>query len=537
MNEDDDRKKRKEDRPSTSSGTEGENERPNKRQRIVELPTINIPNRPNLLEGLRQLGSNLALVSSENRIPSVQVSENFGNLQRELNEALEAAFSEAQTLVAQNEERQRAEERNAMAEAEYSHHQFLQQSFLQRLQPLTLKMSQQLTYGEQAQMFEVILTSINNRLNENNYNQSEPNKVILLMELASITYNFALQQLAVTLSNIYQATPQISTQLISLITASAMIFNYLPEMVRSQYVAIPYLGPLFTLMNRVNPVAVRIQNSAAIVTTIYYLLRNAGIDTTDSIAALGSSAQELISTCSIEVGRLVCSGAGLISNSVTSIVNTLSTRLGEVLTQNYRESQQASAYESSQGSQSSISSISTSISSQRSVNLSETQNSNRTEVTIRSVQSVQMLLNTPVSQGGININPNIIPGEIVEQRLNAIAVEDTSNPIIAREPEQPDSVTSDITGSESQLNWSAWLFGSPLNNRSSENSPLSSLELGGRRIRRHYVKTRKHRITRKHRKHKKYPKKTTKKNIQKKHTKRKKTKRNKHNKDNKHNKK
>lgn len=534
MNEDDDRKKRKEDRPTSSSGTEGESERPNKRQRIVELPTINIPNRPNLLEGLRQLGSNLALVSSENRIPSVQVSENFGNLQRELNEALEAAFSEAQTIVAQNEERQRAEERNAMAEAEYSHHQLLQQSFLQRLQPLTLKMSQQLTYGEQAQMFEVILTSINNRLNENTYNQSEPNKVILLMELASITYNFALEQLAVTLSNIYQATPQISTQLISLITASAMIFNYLPEMVRTQYVAIPYLGPLFTLMNRVNPVAVRLQNSAAIVTTIYYLLRNAGIDTTDSIAAIGSSAQELISTCSIEVGRFVCSGAGLVSNSVTSIVNTLSTRLGQVLTQNYNESQlsqasQASVYESSQDSQSSISSISTSISSQRSVNLSEMQNSNRSEVTTKIIQNVQMLLDTPVSEGGININPNIIPGEIVEQRLNAISVEDTSNPIIAAEPEQPDSVASDITGSESQLNWSAWLFGSPLSNRSSQNSPSSSLEFGGRRIRRHYKKTRKHRTTRKHRitrKHKKYPKKTTKKNI-KKHTKRRKTKHNK----------
>jgi hypothetical protein len=523
MNEDDDRKKRKEDRPTGSSGTEGESERPNKRQRIVELPTIDIPSRPNLLEGLRQLGSNLALVSSENRIPSVQVSENFDKLQRELNEALEAAFSEAQTIVAQNEERQRAEERNAMAEAEYSHHQFLQQSFLQRLQPLTLKMSQQLTYGEQAQMFEVILTSINNRLNENNYNQSEPNKVILLMELASITYNFALEQLAVTLSNIYQATPQITTQLISLITASAMIFNYLPEMVRGQYVAIPYLGPLFTLMNRVNPVAVRLQNSAAIVTTIYYLLRNAGIDTTDSIAAIGSSAQELISTCSIEVGRFVCSGAGLVSNSVTSIVNTLSTRLGKVLTQNYSDSQQSSAHESSQDSRSSISSISTSISSQRSVNLSETQNSNRTEVTI---QNVQMLLDTPVSEGGININPNIIPGEIVEQRLNAIAVEDSSNPIIAADPEQPDSVASDISGSESQLNWSAWLFGSPLNNRSSQNSPSSSLELGGRRIRRHYKKTRKHRITRKHKKHKKYPKKTTKKNI-KKHTKRRKTKHNK----------
>jgi hypothetical protein len=367
-------------------------------------------------------------------------------------------------------------------------------------------------------MFEFILTSINSRISETISNRG-PSTTVILIGLANASYNLALELLGITISNIYQATPQITTQLVSLITASAMIFNYLPEMVRRQYVAIPYLGPLFTLMNRVNPVAVRVQNSAAIVTTIYYLLRNAGIDTTESIATIGSSAQELISTCSIEVGRFVCSGAGLVSNSVTSIVNTLSTRLRKVLTQNYSDSQQSSAHESSQSSISSLSSIS----SQRSVNLSETQNSNRTEVTI---QNVQMLLNTPVSEGGININPNIIPGEIVEQRLNAIALEDSSNPIIAAEPEQQDSVASDITGSESQLNWSAWLFRSPLNNRSSQNSPSSSLELGGRRIRRHYKKTRKHRITRKDKKHKKYPKKTTKKNI-KKHTKRRKTKHNK----------
>jgi hypothetical protein len=508
MNDDDDDKKRKEYNVGVS---ERESERPAKRQRVVELPAIDIQDRQNLLQGLRQLGSNLALVSSESRIPQGQVSENFINLQRELNSALEAAFSEAQSIVAQNEERQRAEEGEAMAEADREQNLQLQQRFLQRLQPLTERMSQQLTYGEQAQMFEFILTSINSRISETISNRG-PSTTVILIGLANASYNLALELLGITISNIYQATPQITTQMVSLITASAMIFNYLPEMVRRQYTAIPYLGPLFSLMNSVNPVAVRVQNSAAIVTTVYFLLRNAGIDTTDAIANIGSSARELVTSCSMEIGRLVCSGTGIISEHATSIMNSLAGRLGNILTQRYNETHD-SASESSQSSQSSQSSMSStaSMSSRRTVDISETQHSDNTMATI---QSVRMLLDTPVSEGGISINSNNIPGEVVEERLNAIASEDESNPIIAEAPLE-ESLASDISGSESQHHWSYWLFGKPSNNEShdSDSSPI----VGGRKYRR-YRKTKKH-IAKKYRmtrKHKKHTKKHTKKHIQRK---------------------
>lgn len=506
--DDDDTRKRKEDRPTSFS--ERESERPAKRQRVVELPAIDISDRQNLLEGLRQLGSNLALVSSESRIPQGQVSANFNQLQEEINQALEAAFSEAQVIVAQNEERQRAEEGQAMAEADREQNVQLQQRFLQRLQPLTERMSQQLTYGEQAQMFEFILNSINNRINETISNRG-PSTTVILIGLANASYSFALELLGLTLSNIYEATPQITTQLISLITASAMVFNYLPEMVRSQYVAIPYLGPLFSLMNNVNPVAVRVQNSAAIVTTVYFLLRNAGIDTTDAIASIGSSARQLVTSCSMEIGRFVCSGTGIVTENATSIINTLAARLRDVLAQRYTENQ-SSASESSQSSQGSLSSMNStaSMSSRRTVDISETQNSSST---IATIQSVRMLLDTPVSEGGVDINPTNTPGELVEERLNALATEDDSNPIIAAEPEQQESVSSDITGSESQIHWSTWLYG-----KSSSGGRI-------RKRSRHYKKTKKHN-TKRHRitrKHKKYPKKTTKKII-KKNTKKRKTK-------------
>jgi hypothetical protein len=338
------------------------------------------------------------------------------------------------------------------------------------------------------------IKSINNRLNEQNFNQSEPNSGILLMELASIIYNFALEQLAVTISNIYEATPQITRQLMSLITASAMVFNYMPDNIRTQYTAIPYFGPLFSIMNHVNPQAVQLQNSAAVVTTIYYLLRNAGIDTSDAIASLGSTAQQLITNCSIQMGRFVCVGTGLVANSITSVVDIIADRLGDVLTQNYNNL----TLLDSQGSLAESTNTVSSISSQRTVNTLQTPDSDKTALTIQSIDS---LLNTPIANGGIDFTNNI-EGQIVEQRLNAIASGNESNPIINAPVQELNSVISEesfqqpsqsypsqslteITQSdmESQENWSYWLYGHPNPN---ENEPT----LGGKKSRR-YKKTKK----------------------------------------------
>jgi hypothetical protein len=481
-----------------------------KRQRVVNLQAF-VPNNRDLISELTQLGQNLSLVADASRVPETEISDNFVAIQQQINDTLQEAFEQAQLVRKQNEEQRIASEMSQMGEQERDQFQLLQQQFIQRLQPLTKKMAEQLTYGEQAQMFNIILTSIDTRLNENNFNNSEPNIAVLLIELATITYNFALEQLSVSISNIYGATPDIIRQLTSLITASGMVYNYLPDNIRTNLVVIPYLGPLFGIMNRINPVARSITDSAAVVTTIYYLLRNAGIDTTNSIALLGESARELATSCALEAGRYVCSGAGLAAQAATSIMDGIADRLGNILTSEYQD---FSFQVESQESQESASSM-RSLSSQRTVNTLQSQNSARSTAI---AETVNQLLNTPETNGGININVEQMNGQIVQERIQAIM---NNNEAIIPEEEhsleleiitQPSSVnlnmplslettdsgmsglSDESTGSEEH--WSYWLFG-PSN-------------FGGKRLRksrRHLSKKKRTRKARKARKGKKSVKK------------------------------
>jgi len=343
-----------------------EPDQPQKKQKVVNLQAF-VPNNRDLIGELTQLGQNLALVADASRVPETEISDNFVAIQQQLNDALQEAFNQAQLVRRQNEEQRMASEMAQMGEQERDQIQLLRADFLRRLQPLAQRMSEQLTYGEQAQMFNIILNSIDTRLNENDFNNSEPNVAALLLELGTLTINFAIEQLAVTLSNLYQATPDLIRQLTSLIVASGMAFNYLPANLRGGFNGIPYLGPLFALMNRINPQLRNIQNSGAVVTTIYYLLRNAGIDTTESIRLLGASAAQLVSDCSIQAGRLVCQGAGLVSDAATSIIDRIADRLGNVLTSEYQD------FSFRVESQESVSSV-RSLSSQITVNTLQSQN-------------------------------------------------------------------------------------------------------------------------------------------------------------------
>lgn len=485
--------------PSGSKRTaEESSQQPSKRQKVVTLQQFT-PNR-NLIGDLSQLGQNLSLVADASRVPESEISENFLAIQQELNNTLQEAFNQAQVVRRQKEEQRIASEMEGMREEEMNQFQNLQQQFIQRLQPLTKRMTEQLSYGEQAQMFEIILNSINNRLNEQNFNQSEPSNVLILTQLATVTMNFALEQLSITLANIYQATPNIIRQLTSLITASGMVYNYLPDDIRSQFTVIPYMGPLFGLMNRINPVARNIQNSAAVVTTIYYLLRNAGIDTTNSIALLGQNAQQLATSCSIQAGKYICSGAGLVASTAQSIVDGIADRLGNILTSEYQDLQIQIESQESQETTTSM----RSISSQLTVDTLQTQNSTRS---IAIAETVNQLLNTPVVEGGVSLNVNELDGDIVEERLEAIA--NNNEAVIPEQEEeltldlqiitQPNSamplsletidseysgISNDSTGSEEH--WSYWLFG-----------PYNS---GGKKLRKSRRKLSKKKTTRKGRK-------------------------------------
>lgn len=442
-----------------------------KRQRVINLQAF-VPDNRDLISELSQLGQNLSLVSDASRVPETEISENFLAIQQEINDAFQEAFNQAQLVRRQNEQQRVASEMAQMGEQERDQFELLRQDFLQRLQPLTQRMSEQLTYGEQSQMFNIIINSIDTRLNENNFNNSEPNVAALLIELATITYNFALEQLAVTLSNVYQATPDLIRQLTSLIAASGMAYNYLPEGVRSNFIIIPYFGPLFRIMNRINPLARNIQNSAAAVTTIYYLLRNAGIDTTSSIELLGSSAVQLATDCAIQSGRLICQGAGLLQDTASSIIDRIASRIGDVLTSEYQDIQFKieESYESS--------STVRSISSQKTVDTLQTQNSAKSMAT---VQSISQLLETPAAGGGISLGE--MDGQIVQKRLQAIAqnnpeiLPDITEEISLDINTQPPSIS--LPGSQSQdesvltsatdvsnlsddteeMHWSFWLFG------------------------------------------------------------------------------
>lgn len=455
-----------------------EPDQPQKKQKVVNLQAF-VPNNRDLIGELTQLGQNLALVADASRVPETEMSDNFVAIQQQINDALQEAFNEAQLVRRQNEEQRVASEMAQMGEQERDQFQLLRADFLRRFQPLAQRMSEQLTYGEQAQMFNIILNSIDTRLNENDFNNSEPNVAALLLELGTLTINFAIEQLAVTLSNLYQATPDLIRQLTSLIVASGMAFNYLPANLRGGFNGIPYLGPLFALMNRINPQLRNIQNSGAVVTTIYYLLRNAGIDTTESIRLLGASAAQLISDCSLQARRLVCQGAGLVSDAATSIIDRIADRLGNVLTSEYQD---FSFRVESQDSGSSV----RSLSSQKSVNTLQSQNSASSMAT---VQTIDQLLNTPLAGGGISLGE--MDGQIVQQRLEAIVeenptvipntMEEESLQIVTQPPSvvnesasyQPESYNrsqdTDVSGitnlsdDTEEMHWSFWLFG-PTNN-------------------------------------------------------------------------
>lgn len=445
-----------------------EPDQPQKRQKIVNLQAF-VPNNQDLIGTLTQLGQNLSLVADDSRVPESVISDNFIAIQQQLNDALQQSFDQAQLVRRQMKNNELPLKWNKWGNKKEINSNYYVMIFL-RFQPIAQRMSEQLTYGEQAQIFNIILNSIDTRLNENVFNNSEPNVTARLLELGTLTINFAIEQLAVTLSNLYQATPDLIRQLTSIIIAVGMAFNYLPSNLRGGFNSIPYFGTLFTLMNRINPQLRNIQNSGAVVTTIYYLLRNAGIDTTESIRLLGSNAAQLVTDCSIQVGRLVCQSAALASDAASSIMNSLADRLGNVLT---REYQDISFRIESQESVSSV----RSLSSQISVNTLQSQNSAKSMAT---VQTIDQLVNTPIAEGGISLGE--MDGQIVQQRLQAIMDENTAiipdnieeeNFQIITQPPSVDIQTesynrsqdsevsgiSNISEDTDNIHWSFWLFG------------------------------------------------------------------------------
>jgi hypothetical protein len=240
----------------------------------------------------------------------------------------------------------------------------------------------------------------------------DSNHLARLSELASIMSSFALQQLSVTLTNIYETSPEATTKLIAVLLASGMLYNYLPESLRLPFQSMPYFGELFNIINRANPELLLIQNSAATVTTIFYLLKNLGIDTTEAIASLGSMASAAAVYCTRQTGKFVCS---VTSSSITGLQNgairvsdLLLEILGQLLTSEYNNTNLM------------IEDTQVTLSSQQ-----------QSALSMPSLQSVRELTDVPINEGGIDIAGAANPPDVVGMRFDAIVQGEPSNPVIA----------------------------------------------------------------------------------------------------------
>lgn len=472
---------------------------------LVDLPPINISSNE-IIPLLSQLGSNFIRVAESRGVSPEQTSREFALIQNELNTALISAFEEQQRQIQQRQ----LDESSAMeVQEDISRRGLPKVYFFDRLKPLTDRVSE-LTCGEQALMFETTLKVLNDcihnyELSVKTANQIEPNYYARLSEIRSILYSWALTQLSMIIANIYETYPEITKKLISIIASVCAIYNYLPGNVRNLLINIPYLGGLFSLLNGVNSEALIIQNAAATVTSIYYLLRNAGIISTEAIMTLKRMAIEAAKSrtmnVSDSVSRNLSEAINKISDSTTIILDKIGSKLGDILTTEYNDFSFGDHNEFQASQETDIST--TSIRSAHTVN-TNSQNSVRSQ---QSVEIVESLLNTPVIDGGIDLAGDI-PQDILEERFTPILEGLPIDPVIegiVTEPitanpmemtvaaidampvlERVDSVgTVSSLGSNSstgESGWNIWLFG-----RSHR---------GGRRFR----KSRRHRKNKKTRK-------------------------------------
>lgn len=397
--------------------------------------------RQDILAQLNALGTQIRTVAQTERDTVTDMTSKFNQLKEEFDAAFETALDNAITTLNLSEQTAQAEEAERMMseEAKLQRARQARHNFLENMKNITDRMTMELTVGQQAAMFQYIETQIQKRLEKEHETrkEQEPNQLARLSEVSSIALSYTLQQLSVTITNVYNTGPKLATQLIAVLTSAAMVYNYLPETMRGLYESIPYFGPIFVIMNKINPEAVLVQNSIATVTTIFYLLRNAGMDQTESIAALGAMTREAIGLCAREGTRLVCNAASMAAANTAMIGSQLQTasqavlskiadRLGYLLTSEYQ--QQETFVEDSQPSFSSLNN--NTVASARDVSINASIN---TEATRLSIQSTGLMLDTPVTEGGIDFVGTAIPATVVDDRINIVAspieTADTAMPV------------------------------------------------------------------------------------------------------------
>ena len=463
-----------------------------KRSKIVDINEI-ANNTNSILDKLKSLGTQIQETAIVDRSTVDDVRSRYNIIKQQLEAEFDNIITITEQQVSINQQEREIQEREGMGGQEYIQYQDLRQDFLSKLDKITNNISKQLTYGEQVEIYNAVLIRLNDILVTGHPKlRDEPDQFNRLRNLTTVITNWAMDQITITLTNIYTSSPTITRQFIAILSATTMIYNYLPSGLRSAFVNIPYFGPLFNILNTLNPQTVIVQNTFATVTSIYYLLRNAGIETQQTIDALHDSVTNISRACGKQMGQFICTNVSSAYNGLqsgfTNIIEALGERLGDILAIQYQNlndmnfDETQSSLEGSQNTNfSDITGFNNSIASRRSVNVNNLPESVISRTSQVSVQSVNQLLRTPIEEGGIDVG-NMIPEQIVNERMNEminVIVDQQpvpNNPIIASPIQQADSTTvsrviemdnyssssesqSSISSVSAQESWFYWLFG------------------------------------------------------------------------------
>ena len=318
--------------------------------------------------------------------------------------------------------------------------------------------------------------------------EGDPNQLARFSELASIMYSCASSFISSSISIAYEQGPEKIRQLMALITAIGMAYNYVPEGGRSALTSIPTFGPLFALMNKINPQMLALQNAAFTSTGMYYMLRNAGMPLDETLSSVKEFTQATATICGRSGKEVACVVGEAAKKGVTESTNRISATLskgankimdsvGGVLSQ-LVVMIHPSMIPTTRGD-------SQEMSSQGSISIHSTS----TQLSLSSMRSVGSLFGSYdadapqeiLDQGIISLAGTSEPENITEQRFVALndAVSNPANPgpiiigevapiaiavsAVAADPEMnvvgsQDTDLSDLSTDE-RASWYGWLFG------------------------------------------------------------------------------
>jgi hypothetical protein len=394
-----------------------------------------------LKDYLSELGQNIV------RDAEIDPSAEADAFETQIIQTIRQAVGRELIAKQERERESEADERRKMQGEEDREHRNLGEHFRQDLNGILneiIVQIQKLSYGQQARIYRFILVTLSNILEQLMLlnTPGDTDQIQRISEITTGIINFTLVQVGATLSNLYDSAPEITTRTLAIITAGLMLYPYQPADVQELYVQIPYFGPFFATMNSASGFLRIVSNTSGTITSLFYLLRNAGIDLGPTLANLSEMGRTTVQVCARsgadaastllgKTARTLDSSANLvcttgvntieqIGRTTTGLIRLLAERLSYYITPDY--SNLRIIIDDNQDSQGSMPTRISTLTGQ-------SQNS------IMSQAAIERLLNTSRASGGAGsvLNQNLPSEEqsIVEDEFAAIIQGNPSDPIIA----------------------------------------------------------------------------------------------------------